>query len=439
MVDPMYWIWLSMAVTPGSETFGRLRRCFATPLEIYQAPDRMLREALGELTLDLDRLTNKDLRQADIVLGYCHSHRISLLTYSDPDYPQRLRDLKNPPVLLYYVGRVTDMNRGFFVSVVGSREHDDYCRDLTFEITHDLSLGGAAIVSGLALGLDSVALAAAYDVGGKTYAVLGSGLDVMYPKEHRHLARDLTVTGAVMSEFPPGTPPLARNFPIRNRIISGLSHVVMVTGGTLKSGTLITARHAREQGKPIYAMPGDIRNPYCGAPLLLLREGAHAVTCAEDILYAYQNEFRGSINIFRLLEKHEYSIKRVLKEEGVASYSNRHEVRRQEEQREIARLADRPIGKRSDRHSAPVVPGKREGAAERKVASAPADEIRKKLDALDPFARYVYNRIPPDEPCTIDSIADAQHPVHKVLTNVTKLELAGLIDLLVGNRVRRRK
>ena len=190
MKDLIYWIWLSNALTPGTEAYAKLRHAFSSPKEIYHADTDALRRVLGiKNRMTLVALSDKNLRRAEEILDFAAMHHVGILTYDDERFPKRLREIKNPPVLLYYAGTLPDFETEFFVAMVGSREHNDYGEKMTFEMGHDLAAGGATIISGLAYGIDSIALAAALDGGGRAVAVLGSGIDIIYPKEHVKLAR----------------------------------------------------------------------------------------------------------------------------------------------------------------------------------------------------------------------------------------------------------
>ena len=208
-------------------------------------------------------------------------HEISFVSILDDDYPQLLKEIYTPPVILYYKGTIP---QSLSVSIVGSRMPTDYGRSITREIAYDLAASGLVITSGLALGIDSIAHEAALSANGITVAVLGCGLDQIYPPRHRHLAERILETGAIISEYPPGVPPYRQNFPARNRIISGLSAGLVVTEAGEGSGSLITARNALEQNREVYAVPGAVYNRNSYGPNSLIKLGAVPITSANDIL-----------------------------------------------------------------------------------------------------------------------------------------------------------
>jgi DNA processing protein len=208
-----------------------------------------------------------------------------VLTWEDEAYPERLREVDDGPPVLYVLGELTPAD-GWAVGVVGTRKATSYGRASTERIVGEIASAGVTVVSGLARGIDSVAHQAALDAGGRTVAVLGSGVDVLYPPENRGLVRRILEEGrgAVVSEYPLGTDPDAVNFPPRNRIISGLSHGVLVVEAGLKSGALITVSFALEQGRDVFAVPGPINSRMSDGPNSLLKKGAKCVTSGADIL-----------------------------------------------------------------------------------------------------------------------------------------------------------
>jgi len=238
--------------------------------------DRRAKENLihARSTLDLDRELEK-----------VRLKHINILTWNSPDYPSYLREVDGPPPLLYIVGSLEDIDR-WAVAVVGTRRVTSYGRQMTQEIVAGLVRNGVTIISGLARGVDAIAHKTALEHGGRTIAVLGSGPDNVYPPEHRDLARQIVRGhGAVISEYPLGTEPEARNFPPRNRIISGLSLGVVVVEAGERSGATITAKRALEQGREVFAVPGNVNKAASrGTNRLIQRGEAKLITNANDVL-----------------------------------------------------------------------------------------------------------------------------------------------------------
>ncbi len=208
---------------------------------------------------------------------------VTLLTWDSPNYPSLLRNIPDPPPVLYIKGKLLPRDE-WGLAVVGTRRATVYGREATRSLVGGLAASGVTIVSGLAYGIDTFAHRTALEAGGRTIAVLGSGVDIIYPAENRKLAGLITSNGAVVSEYPLGTQPEGGNFPRRNRIISGLSLGVLVVEGSKRSGAMITADYAAEQGREIFAVPGNILSPKSAGPNQLIQQGAKLVTTIGDIL-----------------------------------------------------------------------------------------------------------------------------------------------------------
>ncbi|MGC9100734.1 MAG: DNA-processing protein DprA [Caldisericum sp.] len=209
-------------------------------------------------------------------------YNVKLIPFYDEKYPNALSLLKDKPILLYVKGDFIEFPKDA-VAIVGSRKCTNYGKSVAYKIAYDLASVGVSIVSGLAYGIDSAAHNGALDANGKTIAILGSGIDVIYPRDHLSLSRKIEENGFIVSEFPFGTEPMKYNFPFRNRIISALSLGVIVVEAELKSGSLITAMHAIEQGKEVFAVPGNITSPTSLGTNALIRDGAIPLLDVNDI------------------------------------------------------------------------------------------------------------------------------------------------------------
>lgn len=219
------------------------------------------------------------------MVSYVVMPDIYTLQLTDSKYPGLLKEIPDPPVVLYVRGRGEKIHLARTIAVVGTRRITDYGRTVTQKLVRDLVGKGYTIVSGMALGVDAVAHHEAIKAGGKTIAVLGCGIDIIYPSSNTDLYWDIVRGhGAVVSEFPPGVRPDKKRFVTRNRIISGLSLGVVVIEGAEHSGTLITAKYAAEQGREVFAVPGPITSPYSRAAAILLKNGAKLVESADDII-----------------------------------------------------------------------------------------------------------------------------------------------------------
>ena len=277
--------------------YGALQKLltyFASPEEIYHAGVSEYHLA-GLADSECNALMDKSLDLARHILTQCFEKDIHILTYQDAAYPTRLRNISDPPVVLYYAGVLPSMEDEPLVAVVASRNASLYGLSCAKRIGHQIGMCGGIVVSGMAKGGDSMAMLGAISSGRPVIGVLGCGVDVVYPKCNRDLYEDIRRRGCLVSEFPPGTPPLGRNFPVRNRIISGLSLGVVVVEAPEKSGALITANLALEQGRDLFVVPGNIGLPCCAGSNRLLKEGAFLVENGWDVMQEYEAMFPGRV------------------------------------------------------------------------------------------------------------------------------------------------
>ncbi|MBQ7910740.1 MAG: DNA-processing protein DprA, partial [Clostridia bacterium] len=286
MKDRLFEIWFALRCGAQNREFRPLLETYGTPYDLYKAEESELESLPCSQGLKA-KLADKSLGEATRIMEFCREKGVGILFWQDDDYPVSLRPLRDPPVLLYYKGKLPDLTKKLCVSVVGTRSMSEYGKRVAYKLGYELGAAGTVVVSGMALGNDGVAAAGAILSGGSTVAVLGSGIDVPYPREHGKLFAEIITHGAVMTEFAPGTPPEGRNFPIRNRIISGLSQATVVVEGDLKSGALITARTAILQGRDIYAFPGNVGETNSAGTNQLISDGAAMVLSARDLLENY--------------------------------------------------------------------------------------------------------------------------------------------------------
>ena len=278
--------WLALRRLPGvgTRTQFDLLEHFGSIEAIFSASRGQLEKALVGKNEAIDALLagpDENVLKSDLEWLSEPGHH--LMTWSDPDYPALLREIPDPPLVLYIAGE-RPLLSAQQLAIVGSRNPTPMGRENARAFAKILAGAGLAITSGMALGVDSAAHRGALEAGGKTIAVAGTGLDRVYPARHRDLAHEIVKHGALVSEFPLGTPPLPENFPVRNRIISGLSLGTLVVEAALQSGSLITARMANEQGREVFAIPGSIHAPQSRGCHALIRQGAKLVETAQDIL-----------------------------------------------------------------------------------------------------------------------------------------------------------
>ena len=286
-----YWLWLTELPGLTNQTRLALLRHFPTPEDVYYADPEEVLLTEGITREQAKLLEDKDCSGADRILADCQRLDLDLLTIQDAGYPNRLRNIYDPPCLLYVRGRLPAFDDEASIAVVGTRDCTPYGVSCAEKLGYGLAAGGAVVVSGLARGVDSAALRGALRAGGTVTAVLGNGLDVIYPPENQYLYEDVAAAGALISEYPPGTPPEAKHFPVRNRIMSGLCLGTLVVEAPARSGALITAGTALEQGRDVFAVPGPIDAPASVGCNRLIRDGAGLVSDAWDILGEYEPRF----------------------------------------------------------------------------------------------------------------------------------------------------
>ena len=284
MKDLYYWIALRLAFGIGNINYKNLISHFGAPENVFKARPDELGQVEGITARAIDSIRNfKPDRAVDKELDLINKKAVAIITLNNAAYPKNLKNIYDPPPLLYVKGALSSSDDTAF-AIVGSRNASEYGMTATERISRELAVHGITIVSGMARGIDSCAHEGALAAKGRTIAVLGSGIDVIYPPENRRLYESITSHGAVVSEFSMGTKPNAYNFPARNRIISGLSLGVLVVEASLHSGSLITAQLALEQGRDVFAVPGNVHSYKSKGTHKLLKDGARLVESAQDIL-----------------------------------------------------------------------------------------------------------------------------------------------------------
>lgn len=289
MANLLTWVMFQQLFGFGTTRSGRLLQSFPDPSWFFSAsPEELM--ATGLFTAEQAAAPGRaDPNEAQKILDFCDENGYAIVVPDMPEYPRRLREIFAYPAALYCMGDLSGIDDTLCIGVVGTRRNSPYGRDAASELSGELARRGAITVSGMAAGIDTCCARATLAAGGRTIAVQGCGIDQIYPSENAGLRREiLSSGGAVVSEFPPGAEPLRYHFPIRNRIISGLSNGVVVVEGTRRSGSLITAGHALTQGRDVFAVPGRIDEPGASGTNWLIQQGAVLVTSCMDILEQYR-------------------------------------------------------------------------------------------------------------------------------------------------------
>lgn len=279
-----YWLaWNKIAVI-GPKRFYQLLKIFGSAKNAWQINSAEIAKRL-KLSNKISLQFSKEKRMIDPERNFdlLKKYNVKILTIKDSHYPQNLKEIHLPPPILYYIGNITDRDKNS-ISIVGSRKATYYGKMVAEKFSKDLALAGLTIVSGLARGIDTVAHKGALSVRGRTIAVLGCGIDIPYPPENRKLIKEIEESGAVITEFPLSALPERQNFPRRNRIISGLSLGTLVVEAAEKSGALITTDFALEQGREVFAIPGNITSQLSKGTHNLIKQGGKLVNNYKDIL-----------------------------------------------------------------------------------------------------------------------------------------------------------
>ena len=443
----MFDVWFALCCGVGNRDFPYLLERYGDAYTLYRVEGAEL-EALPCSPRVKERLANKSLDEATAVIGKCMEHGINILYWQDEDYPQSLRTLQDPPVLLYYKGTLPDFSERLCVGVVGTRRMSEYGKRMAYRIGYELGAAGAIVVSGLALGIDGVAAAATLLAEGTTVAVLACGLDKPYPSQHQQLFDEIVEKGVVMSEFPPETPPDRWQFPTRNRIISGLSQATVVVEAPQRSGALITARDAILQGREIYAFPGNVGEFSSKGSNQLLNDGAAMILNARDLLVNYLYLYEDNLDMDRLewAESRKRMDEEYLVRLGVCApsvksrryappmeppvplpmeaYQEAPPVPREMPEDDIPPPPEPPKVSKSSK--SPKSAPKPQSVPARGDASAAA------LTSLTDTQRRIFEALPLDHAVTIDYLTREGFTVGEITAAMTVLEIKGLTVTLPG-------
>lgn len=441
--ENLYWVWLAQQLGPANVDLPRLMLQYPSPYDIYTATSDELADVENIAEHTVESLSNKSLKEASQIIDYCARTDVRILPYSDPDYPKLLRMLTDPPTLLYVRGELPPLDSRLCIAVVGTRKMTNYGRDNAFRIAYELAAAGAVVVSGLALGIDGVAAGGAVSGGGKTVAVLGCGVDRVYPNEHHDLARIVAQNGAVVTEYAPGTLPEAQNFPVRNRIISGMCHGTLVVEADARSGALITARCAGVQGRQVFAVPGNLGVTNTSGPNVLIRDGGLIVTDTNDIFSEYP-EMARTLDITRMKRARcEYSFsEETLSRMGI--YSRTVRAPGDKTRREPHGLIRPAVYSQTPEEAPTATPARPQNEPETTGTSAPAgitasaavnvgsDRSAEILASLSDEHRLIFSEMPDDRAVNTDRLTRLGFTVGEIMSFMTTLEIYGLVSSLPG-------
>ncbi|MBO7342187.1 MAG: DNA-processing protein DprA, partial [Clostridia bacterium] len=398
-----------------------LLRAFGTPEAIFEASEEKLRELLPDMGAGTRKaiLGKRTAESARAIALWCHQNGVRILPLDHAEYPAVLRELDEPPALLYCRGRLPDLYARASVGVVGPRRTDAYGESVTYKISFELAAAGAVIVSGLAEGVDGVATAAALLAGGTPIAVLGCGIDVTYPRHHTRLSRECVEHGAVITEYAPGTPPNGHHFPVRNRLISALSDAVLVTQAGEHSGALITARYAVVQGRPLYAVPGNVTSPLCKGSNRLLQSGAYPVLESRDLLAPLMPRYHSSLCEKQFAEAAQYS---ELDTKRLSALGLHLCTKEENEMNEGAPKRKKEKKQRKNKKRQVPLPEESEEVSR---------ETAPDLSLLTPRQRELYTMLPKG-PFTADVLTAKGVAISEAASTLTLMEIYGLLTARPG-------
>lgn len=384
----IYWIWLQHILGYGNSKIKNLLSIHKDAKSFYELGYNGWKSS-GFLTeKGLTKAKEYSLDDVKIIKDKCDKLRQYVISFDDIKYPERLRNIDNPPCVLYVKGSLPDIDNRLAISIVGTRLANNESMKISFEFAYELNKAGVLIISGGAIGIDESAHKGALAANGNPVCVLGNGLDVNYPRENSSLRYNISKSGVLISEYPPETPPMPRNFPIRNRIISGLSLGTLVVQAGKRSGALITANLAIEQNRDVFSIPGNIRSKLYEGTNSLIKNGAKPVTCPMDIM-----------------------------EEYIDVYKDKFDIRE------------------------PNANNKSSFANENRISAGSAlkciDNATKVVKNLSDHANKVYNVLDQDKKHIDDIMVQTKLPANMVLQAVTELEIHDLISSYSGKRYSR--
>lgn len=413
-----HWIWLAHRPGVNDRMKAQLLQHFQDPEDIYYADSEAVTHIEGITEEAAAALQDKDLTAAEEILEACDRAKLHILTYRDAAYPSGLKNIPDPPVVLYYKGQLPDLDALPVIGVVGTRSASAYGLTTAKRMGYQIGKCGGIVVSGMAYGIDGMAMAGALTAGQKVVGVLGCGADIVYPLSNRALFRDVEQYGCILSEFPPGYPPGKWTFPKRNRIISGLSNGVLVIEAPEKSGALITARLAAEQGRDVFAVPGNIDMPSFIGSNRLLRDGAIMVSSGWDVLSEYAALYPDKIH-----KDNGPSHQRAYPDEVSKAASEREQPMPKVAQKAVIPKENANLKKNLEKKSID------------KEASTAYSDVNAILPKLSEDERKIVSAIQSGERLVDDVIAETGLTTGKMLASLTMLELKGVLRRLPGKRI----
>jgi len=405
-----HWVWLTTRKSINDQLKLALLDHFGDPERIYFAREEEYRD-LGLEKKGIESLLDKDMAEVQQILDECRKKKIHVMSIQDSGYPRKLKSIPDPPLVLYYKGTLPDLDGTPVIGVVGTRKASAYGLQIARKLGYQIARCGGIVVSGLAKGIDAQAMLGALAADGPVIGILGGGADVVYPAENRALFADTEDYGCLISEYPPGTSPFPQHFPHRNRIISGMSDGVLVVEAPAKSGALITANRAADQGRDVFVVPANVGVETSEGSNGLLRDGGIAIGCGWDILSEYESRYPGKITEYH---------------DGVL---------REEPRQSMAKVAQKEekFTKKS----------KQEAIGEKKPIDnsdfSPYIDLTKILPNLSKSEQAIVGQLQSGQKLVDDVIAESGLAAPVVLASLTVLEVKGIVRRLPGRFIELRR
>ncbi|WMJ23689.1 DNA-processing protein DprA [Paludicola sp. MB14-C6] len=407
MDEKLYWVWLSLIFNYGNDKPNEILMRYESPEDFYHLTTEQMLE-LGFLSeKDVKAIKGVSLLRAEKVIKDCKKHQIEIVTIGDNLYPERLKLIYGPPIVLYVQGDILGIDENVAITIVGTRKSSEYTSYATQYLSYHLAQAGAIIVSGCAVGIDTDAHIGALRANARTIAVLGCGLDINYPAENKELKEQILKKGALISELPPGEAATGKIFPIRNRILAGLSLGVLVTHAPERSGSLITVEHAIEQGKDVFCLPPySIFDPQYAGVIKYLRDGATPVFSVKDILIEYYSTYAHKLDVDKIIG--DYILEK--------------------------RLEGRPAKIRVPKQSEEQPIPKLDKQEQEKILEEYKHANGEIIMSLDEKQILVYNKLTL-EPKFIDELSsECNLDVGTILSVLTEFEIMGIVSSYSGRR-----
>lgn len=413
----VHWIWFAHRPHVSDCMKLEILEHFREPEDIYFADNNAFDHISGLTAEAKASLQDKALSDAEKILEFCHKEKIRLLTWQDAAYPSRLKNIADPPVLLYYKGTLPDLDGSPVIGVVGTRKASAYGMTTAKRMGYQIGRCGGIVVSGMAYGIDGMAMAGCLTAGQPTVGVLGCGVDIIYPMSNRALFRDTEEYGCILSEFAPGTEPAKWTFPKRNRIIAGLSCGVLVVEAPEISGALITARQALDQGRDVFVVPGNIDVPTFAGSNQLLRDGAIPVFSGWDVVSEYQALYPDKIRK-ETMESHQTAYPDEVQKTHIPEKRSTKVAQKVKKPESAAALEEKSFQKNID-----------------KPQGAPYSDVNTVLPKLSAEESSIVAALKQGQRLVDDVIAESGLTTGKVLALLTMLELKGVVQRHPGKRI----